>query len=234
VVVRASSLLAIVADLAAYYAFSERLPAVSVWWDVALLALVVIPATFALVWLSLPARRSSLLLPGVILLAGLAVFLELRDLEIAANFVKLAAVTGAGWFFLGFFEEASWIVLVAVVIIPVDILSVTRGPTKTILEETPDVFDKLSIAFPVPGETSSAQLGLPDVLFFALFLGAAEQFRLRSWLTWLLCTLSFGLTLALAVGFDISGLPALPLLSAAFIAANADLLWQRVRGRRAV
>ena len=45
-VVRASSLLAIVADLAAYYAFSERLPAVSVWWDVALLALVVIPATF--------------------------------------------------------------------------------------------------------------------------------------------------------------------------------------------
>jgi hypothetical protein len=37
-------------------------------------------------------------------------------------------------------------------------------------------------------------------------------------------TLSFGATLALAVGFDISGLPALPLLSVAFVLANADHL----------
>jgi hypothetical protein len=45
-------------------------------------------------------------------------------------------------------------------------------------------------------------------------------------------TLSFGTTLALAVAFEISGLPALPLLSAAFLLANGDLIWKRMRTRR--
>jgi hypothetical protein len=44
-------------------------------------------------------------------------------------------------------------------------------------------------------------------------------------------TLSFGTTLALAVGFDVAGLPALPLLSAAFVAVNADLIWAAYRAR---
>jgi hypothetical protein len=41
--------------------------------------------------------------------------------------------------------------------------------------------------------------------------------------------LSFGATLALAVAFEISGLPALPLLSVAFVLANADLIWKQLR-----
>jgi hypothetical protein len=44
--------------------------------------------------------------------------------------------------------------------------------------------------------------------------------------------LSFGVTLALAVAFEINGLPALPLLSAAFILANADLIYRQLRVRR--
>jgi hypothetical protein len=72
---------------------------------------------------------------------------------------------------------------------------------------------------------------LPDVLFFALFLGAAVRFRLRPGLTWLLMTLSFAATLALAVAFEINGLPALPLLSAAFLLANGDLIWKQMRAR---
>lgn len=232
-VVRATALLALVADLAVYYAAAGRLPQIGLWWNVALLGLLVIPATFALVGLALPARRSRLLVPVTVALIGLAVLLEVLDLEIAANFVKLAAVTGAGWFFLRFFEEVSWIVLVAVLVIPIDVVSVARGPTRTLIEDQPQVFDYLSVAFPIPGEASAAQLGLPDVLFFALFLGAAERFGLRVWQTWLACTLSFGVTLAITVGGDVSGLPALPLLSLAFIAVNADRLWgQLVDTRR--
>ena len=53
-----------------------------------------------------------------------------------------------------------------------------------IVEEQPQIFDALSIAFPIPGEHNSAQLGLPDVLFFALFLGATVRFGLRPGLTW--------------------------------------------------
>ena len=40
---------------------------------------------------------------------------------------------------------------------------------------------------------------------------------------------SFGVTIALAVWLDLGGLPALPLLSLAFLGANADLLWRQVR-----
>jgi hypothetical protein len=115
----------------------------------------------------------------------------------------------------------------------VDTYSVFQGPTKVIVEEQPQIFDALSIAFPLPGEHNSAQLGLPDVLFFALFLGAAVRFALRPGLTWVLMALSFAATLALAVAFDISGLPALPLLSLAFVLANGDLIWRQMRASRA-
>jgi hypothetical protein len=45
-------------------------------------------------------------------------------------------------------------------------------------------------------------------------------------------TLSFGATLAAAVWLDVGGLAALPLLSAAFVIPNADLLWRSFRSRR--
>jgi len=228
-VVRAAALLAIGTALGVYDAVAHRLPDVPLGAEIAILGGLIIPLTFALPWLALPAWRSRYVLPVALALAGLAVVLEVFDLDIAANYVKLAAVTGLGWFFLRFFEEVSWVVLVALLIIPVDAYSVARGPTRTILEEKPQVFDQLSIAFPVPGEPFSAQLGLPDVLFFALFLGAALRFGLRVGATWVVCTLSFGATLAIAAFTDVDGLPALPLLAGGFVAANADLLWARFR-----
>jgi len=48
-------------------------------------------------------------------------------------------------------------------------------------------------------------------------------------LTWLLMSLSFGATLALAVWLDLGGLPALPLLALGFLLANCDLIWKRLR-----
>ena len=233
-VVRASALLGLCGLLAAYYAASESLPNYSLWPEVAWLSLVLIPATFALVGLALPWRRAigdARLAWAVVALGTATIVLELVDLDIAANFTKLAAVSLAGWWFLHFFEAVSWVVLVAVLIVPVDIFSVARGPTKEIVEKKPEVFDVLSIAYPIPGEHNSAELGLPDVLFFALFLAAAERFGLRVGWTWLAMALSFGATLAGSVWFEVTGLPALPLLSVAFVAVNADRLWASYRAR---
>jgi hypothetical protein len=233
-VVRAAAVLAVLAVLGAYYGVSEDLPQLSQWGNVALLALGLMPATFVLVWLALPLRRSGLRELGVaaLLLVAVTVVLEQLDLDIAANFVKLAAAAAVGWWFLRFFEALSWVLLVALLIVPVDAFSVARGPTKEIVENQPVVFNALSVSFPLPGQHASAQLGLPDILFFALFLGAAARFRLRVGWTWLAMALSVGTTLALAVAFDVSGLPALPLLSVAFVLANADLLWRSYRERR--
>ena len=232
---RAAALLALATALVAYSALAEELPQLSDWGNVAVLGLAVIPVTFALVWLGLAVREVLSTWQLGVAAAGLilvAVALSAADLEIAANLAKLAAAALVGWWFLSFFEAAWWVLLVAVLIVPVDLISVARGPTRAITEDEPQVFDALSIFMRIPGDTQTANLGLPDVLFFALFLGATIRFALRPAPTWVLMTLSFGTTLVLAVALDERGVAALPLLSAAFVLANGDLLWRSFRQRR--
>ena len=223
--------------LGAYYAVADSLTNFSVWPEVAILSFLVIPPVSALVYLALPLRRLPRLLPAGIALAALAAVLQIAGLDVLANFAKLAAVTFLAWWFLTYFETAAWVVTVALIIPWVDAASVWRGPTKHIVTHQRHVFTTFSFAFPVPGEENTAQLGLPDLLFFALFLGATDRWGLRTRLTWVAMTLSFGATLAVAVAWpmvfphhDISGLPALPLLALGFLAPNAGLLWRKVRG----
>jgi hypothetical protein len=233
VVGRASALLGLVAALAAYDVFHARLwNAHSDWWDVAFLAFVLMPASFALVWLILPLRRARGLLPAGLALAVLTYVFHVAGWHTPENLSKLFAVTLIGFWFLEYFETASWVVLVAFIIPWVDAYSVWRGPTKVIVTQHAQVFTTLSYAFPVPGEHAAANLGLPDLLFFALFLAASVRFELRPRLTWLALTASFGVTIALTVAFDLRGLPALPLLSLGFLAPNADLLWKRISRER--
>jgi hypothetical protein len=234
-VVRVAPLLALVLALTAYDAWAEHLPNVSTSWDVVFIGLVLIPATFVLLLLALPFREeltSRRLLVLVVGLAAITILLELAGADPIANQTKFVAVALLGWWFLQFFESVGLVLLVAILITPVDIFSVARGPTKHIVEQQPQVFDALSIAFPVLGESSSAQLGLPDVLFFSLFLAATARFALRTLSTWVAMALSFGTTLALAVWTDVTGLPALPLLSAGFVLVNADLIWKALRDSR--
>jgi hypothetical protein len=237
VVGRSSALLrygafaALVVALGGYYAGSDELWNAGLWWDVAWLAVVLIPAVFGVVWFLLPFRQAR----GLFLVAAafgvLSVLLSLADLGALANFSKLVTMTLVGFWFLTFFESVLWVGLVAAVIPLVDALSVWRGPTRHIVDEEPQIFTALSFAFRIPGERPTANLGLPDLLFFALFLAAAARFQLRPGWTWFAMTASFGLTIVLTVAFDVVGLPALPLLSLAFLAANADLLWRAVKRR---
>lgn len=226
---------AILAALVAYFLVVDALPNAPLWGDVLLTAVVLIPAVFALPLLALPVRHSRGLAAVGLALAVLVVACELADLDVLANFAKLAAASAAGFWFLGLFERLSWVALVAAVIPVVDALSVWRGPTHEIVSERPEVFGVLSFAFPVPGE-GAFQLGLPDLMFFAVFVGAAARWGLRLGWTWFAQTASFGVTMGLAVWVDpfgLGGLPALPLLSVAFLATNADLLWRELRPRAA-
>jgi hypothetical protein len=229
VVGRAASVLILGVALALYYAFHDRLWNASTWWDIAFLSLVLIPACFALVWFALPFRDLPRLLFVGLGFGALALFFHLAGWNTPENFCKLFGVTALGFWFLRYFESLGWVVLVALIIPWVDAYSVWRGPTKVIVTQHREIFTNFSFAFPLPGETAAANLGLPDLLFFSLFLAASARWQLRPRLTWLLLSLSFGATLALAVWRDIGGLPALPLLALAFLAANADLLWKDVR-----
>jgi hypothetical protein len=227
---------ALLVALLAWYELYDRLPDVPDWADVAIVGGALLPATFGLVWLALPLRHARGLLAVAAALGVLAAVLHAADVEVGANFTKLAAMTLAAFWFLGFFERLSWVVAIASLVPLVDAISVWRGPTHHIVTEQPRVFNALSIAFPAPGGDFFA-LGLPDVLFFGLFLAAADRWRLRVGATWVLMVASFTVTIALAVWadpFGIGGLPALPGLSIAFLVANADLLWRRLREPRAV
>jgi hypothetical protein len=326
----------LLAGLLVYYVGFRKLPNLPTPVDVLFVGFVLIPAVFGLVWIALPIRRRRGLIGAAVAFAVLAAVASTADLDVLANFSKLAAATAAAFWFLTFFENALWVALVALLIPFVDAYSVFRGPTKHIISERPEVFTALSFAFPLAGERqalvlwrkpladgpytysvfrvpggkrndeplkdengdgevgwlegeldadrdyryaiaayrrgmnvgetsivtreedldegmkrgpvtsselaptdvrvesvdASAKLGLPDLLFFALFLAAAETFRLRVRATWLLMTASFGSTLALTYFLWVGGLPALPLLAIAFLAANADLLWRQFGARK--
>jgi hypothetical protein len=326
---------ALLGGLLAYYVVFRSLPNLPTAVDVLCVGFVMIPAVFGLVWIALPVRHWRGLAGAAVAFAVLAIVASNAGLDVLANFAKLGAATAAAFWFLGFFENALWVALVALLIPFVDAYSVWRGPTKHIISERPEVFSALSFAFPVPGERqvlllwreplahgrytynvfrvpggrrndeplrdenrdgevgwleaeldsdrdyryvivayagpvkgrttikaraedvndgvqrraftssrfaptdvrvesvdSSAKLGLPDLLFFALFLAAADAFRLRVRHTWLLMTASFGATLAFTYYLWVGGLPALPLLALGFLLANADLLWRQFRARR--
>ena len=231
---RSAAVLAVFGLLVVYYETSTQLWHAGTWWDVAWLVLVLIPAVFSLVLLALPLYRASwlVLLPVGLALALLAAVLTIADVNVFANFARLGATTLLGWLFLSYFEAVSWVVLVACIIPWVDAYSVWRGPTKHIIANHAHVFDVLSFAFPVPGQHASANLGIPDLLFFALFLAASARFGLRVRATFVGLLVGLGLTISATVYFDLSGLPALPGLAFGFLLPNADLLFTRLRRRR--
>jgi hypothetical protein len=221
--------LGLFALLLVYYEVAPRLWDATLWWDVAWIGAAVIPAVFGLVLIALPLWQERWLLQAGIAFAVAAAVLTVADVDVFANFARLGACALIGWWFLGYFETVSWVVLVAAIIPWVDAYSVWRGPTKQIVEHHANVFGVLSFAFPVPGEHAAANLGLPDLLFFSLFLAASARFGLRVYWTWISLVAALGLTIAATVWWDLNGLPALPGIALGFLLPNADLLWRRWR-----
>ncbi|HEV2591634.1 MAG TPA: hypothetical protein VGU02_07050 [Gaiellaceae bacterium] len=226
---RAAALLALLVVLFTYDEIAPHLWREGVWWDVAWISLVLMPLTFAMVLIALPFRDDRRVPYLALAFAILAAVLTVVNFDVPANFARLAAASLFAWWFLSFFETLAWVVVVACVIPWVDALSVWRGPTKTITTQHPHVFSVLSYAFPVPGRHGAANLGIPDLLFFALFLAAAAQWQLRVYWTWVCLVAGLGLTIAATVYFDLSGLPALPAVAVGLLLPNADLIWRYFR-----
>jgi hypothetical protein len=235
---RLAALAVVGAAVGTYYALSSHLPHVSAWTDVAVASLGVVPAVLSLVLLTLPVYRAppAWLLGAGAAFVGLAIACHLEGWGLAGNWAKFWAPTLLGWWFLTYFENVWWVVMIACIIPFADIYSVFWGPTQAITEHHASVYFGVAFAFVVPppyGQSSgAASVGPPDLLFFALFVAAAARFGLRPGLTWLLMTASFGIQLVIAVGAGISGLPALPFLSVGFLLANGDLLWREWRAHR--
>jgi hypothetical protein len=232
---RAAALGVLLVGLLAYGAVAPSLPGLPSGVDVAFHAAVVFPAFAATIWLALPLARMELLRLAMLALGAgvLAFVLTVLDADSAANIAKLATFALVGFAFLTLFEELWWIALVAVLVPWVDIWSVAAGPTQYVVEEQPGIFERISVAFPTPGDTATVNLGPPDVVFFSLFLAAAARYRLRVAATWIGMTACLSATVVLVWSWDgISGLPALPAVCLGFLVPNADLLWRDLRRAR--
>jgi hypothetical protein len=228
---RAVALGVLVAGLVVFGAAASRLPGFTEDGAVAFASLVVLPAFTGVIWLALPLARTGewrLLVAAAV--AGLAwVGFYFAGFGELANASKLVCFIFFGFWFLSLFEALWWLALVALLVPWVDIWSVAAGPTEYVTEQRPEVFDGISVALHVPGETSTANIGPPDIVFFALFVAAAQQFRLRVALTWLAMTGLLSATLLLVYFWDTSGLPALPAVCFGFLLPNLDLIWREAR-----
>lgn len=225
---RVGAFVVLLAGVVTWSAVAPHVSHVGLWPAVAIISAAVMPATLGLIYLALPlwSRRWMILAAA---LFGVAAVLTWRaDARLASNFAKLAAYTCAGWAFLRLFEELSWVVIVAAIIPFVDAISVAAGPTNQIVNHHPEVYSAVAVAFLAPGG-GAADLGPPDILFFALFLASTARWNLRTGWTWLAMTGMYALTLVTVNAVDVNGLPALPFLSAGFLLANGDLLWKRLR-----
>jgi hypothetical protein len=230
---RAAAFVVLLAAVVTWDAVAPHLSELSLWPEVIVIAVGVLPATLGLIYLALPLWSNVRVMAVGLAVFVLAAVLTWRaDEHLASNFAKLGAYTCAGWLFLSVFEELSWVVLIALIIPFVDALSVAAGPTKTIVTHHFEVYSAVAVAFVAPGGRA-AGLGPPDILFFALFLAATVRWQLRPFWTWLAMTGMYSLTLVLANATNVSGLPALPFLSFGFLLANCDLLWRQLRRRPA-
>jgi hypothetical protein len=228
---RAAAFVVLAAAVVTWDCIAPHVDELSLWPTVAVIAAGVMPATLGLILLALPLwSRRWIIVAGVAFGIAAVVTWELNS-HLASNFAKLGAYTCAGWAFLWLFEALSWVVIVAAIIPFVDAISVAAGPTKAIVNHHFEVYSAVAVAFLAPGGVA-ADLGPPDILFFALFLAATVRWRLRPLWTWLAMTGMYSLTLVIANLTDVNGLPALPFLSFGFLLANADLLWRQFRQAR--
>lgn len=225
---RVAAFVVAAAVVVTWFVVAPHLARLDLWPAILLVSIVVMPGTLLLALIALPLWRERWLFPAAVALGLIAFGCAQAGWGLAGNFAKLWAAIFAGWAFIRLFEELSWVVLIAVVIPLVDILSVYQGPTKAITEHHFHIYTAVAIAFLVPGG-AAASLGPPDVLFYALFLAAAQRWGLRVGWTWVSMTSMYGLTVIIATAAHVGGLPALPFLSFGFLATNADLLWRRLR-----
>jgi hypothetical protein len=225
---RVAAFVVAAAVVVTWFVVAPHLARLDLWPAILLVSIVVMPGTLLLALIALPLWRERWLFPAAVALGLIAFGCAQAGWGLAGNFAKLWAAIFAGWAFIRLFEELSWVVLIAVVIPLVDILSVYQGPTKAITEHHFHIYTAVAIAFLVPGG-AAASLGPPDVLFYALFLAAAQRWGLRIGWTWVSMTSMYGLTVIIATAAHVGGLPALPFLSFGFLATNADLLWRRLR-----
>jgi len=181
-------------------------------------------------------RHGLLLVALAALLTAVGAYL--LSVDSLESLAKIVFASSMGLWVSLMLTSISQVLIISVLIILVDFWSVFFGPTKKMVESGGPWIDYFTLGLPVFGANAFSRLGVTDIIFFSLFLGCTLLWRLRRTATALAMAASFVATMVVGVNLEI-GVPALPLLSLAFLLVNADLLFRRfldepdeLRGRR--
>lgn len=185
-----------------------------------------------LVWVvcSRPVSTSFLALACAVAL-GVAFAFAWRGWTTAAVPFQVVAAAGLGTMLARQVATAWWLAAFAGIAIVADMWSVFAGPTRQVVEHAPRMLDYVLVHFsPLGGPLAGLGLGMSDLVFLSLFLVGSRALGLKVRRGYAAMLGSFVVTVMLAVWWK-PALPALPLLSLAFLAVNIPA-WAAMARRR--
>ena len=175
-----------------------------------------------LVWL--PARDEPFVLALLALGAGLlaAGATEAGSIPVADVTKALFAAT-LGMLLAWALDEPAVVVAVPLFVAGIDIASVAGGPSELLARDSSRAGEFLSVYLPAWGGGRAGVLGLADLIFLAFFAASAWRFDLRRRATGIALMLAFPATVVIQLELDVT-VPVLPVLAAALLLPNLDLL----------
>ena len=175
-----------------------------------------------LVWL--PARDEPFVLALLALGAGLlaAGATEAGSIPVADVTKALFAATLGMWLAWAL-DEPAVVVAVPLFVAGIDIASVAGGPSELLARDSSRAGEFLSVYLPAWGGGRAGVLGLADLIFLAFFAASAWRFDLRRRATGIALMLALPATVVIQLELDVT-VPVLPVLAAALLLPNLDLL----------
>lgn len=146
--------------------------------------------------------------------------------RVATNLLAILAASAFGYLLSFILRHPNIVLPVCGLAAYVDVWTVIVGPTAKAIEKAPHVVSAVSVSIPMISSDGGrfepmSYIGPADVIFLAMFFGAVYRLKMEPartfWIVWPILT--FGMALVEARLFPI-GLPALPLIGLAVIAAN--------------
>ena len=175
-----------------------------------------------LVWL--PARDEAFVLALLALGAGLvaAGATEAGSIPVA-DVTKALFAAALGMLLAWALDEPAVVVAVPLFVAGIDIASVADGPSELLARDSSRAGEFLSVYLPAWGGGRAGVLGLADLVFLAFFAASAWRFGLRRRATGIALMLALPATVVIQLELDVT-IPVLPVLAAALLLPNLDLL----------
>jgi hypothetical protein len=141
--------------------------------------------------------------------------------ESLATPLKALVALAIGWALARLVSTPRQLAALGLIAAVVDAVSVAAGPSRSIVEDGSDSFER--IALHLPPWDAQALLGPVDVVFLALFIVGAARVGLRTGATAVAVVTGLVIAVGVALGAD-AGLPAIPFMVAGLLLVNLDLL----------